>query len=819
MGKMLIVAEKPSVARDIASAMGGFSKTAGGWLDSDRLIITSGIGHLVESHAPEAEISGKDLATLPVIPARFALRPIERTKAQFTLVSKLMRRADVDCVVNACDAGREGELIFRLTYELAGCKKPMKRMWLQSMTTDAIREAWRTLRAGSEFDALADAARCRSEADWLIGINGSRGITRLRERQTQRYESMSAGRVQTPTLAMIVQREAVIRGFVPKDYWEVHAVFGVQAGRYVGKWFDAKAPTAGADEAEEAGNRLWKREQAEAIVARCRGVAPTSVKDESRATTSAPPKLFDLTSLQREANRRFRLSAKQTLDIAQALYEKHKATTYPRTDSTALPEDYLDKSKEVLGAFRSSRAYGEHAGRVLDSGWVRLERRIFDNTKISDHFAIIPTGSIPEGLSEDEAKIYDMVVRRFVAVFHPAAEYHVTQRTTVVAGEFFRSSGKVLVKPGWLLVYAHQAEKDDTPALCAVAPNELVRTERVDVKALQTKPPARFTEATLLTAMESAGKLVEGDELREAMKGHGLGTPATRAAIIEGLLADHDGQNRPKTPYIVREGKEQFLVPTDKGNGLISFLETNGLGMLASAALTGEWELALRRIEQGLSQRPAFMAEIAQETIRIIDAIRRKAQEMPVPVAQHLDAACPTCGAKVLANNRTFECVAGCGFKLWREIAQRELSNNEAAQLLRDGVLGPLDGFVSKKNKKFSAALRLQAGKVAFVFDEPAATGRGAASPELGVPCPVCSSALKVQGDKFRKVICANTGGCEFSLQLTVAGVPLSEQDARTLIQEGALPSRFGFMSRAGKKFSAGLRLTGLGKTEFVFGD
>lgn len=820
MGKMLIVAEKPSVAREIAEALGGFSKVEG-WLESPTAIVSSGIGHLVEIYSPEAATAGKDLGSLPVIPAKFELQPIAKTKAQFTLLSKLMKRADVDQVVNACDAGREGELIFRLIYELAGCRKPMKRMWLQSMTADSIRDAFRNMRPGAEFDPLSDAAKCRSEADWLVGINGSRGITRLRERQTQSYEMMTAGRVQTPTLAILVHRELEIKNFVPRDFWEVHGTFGAQAGTYVGKWFNPAAPKPAEDADEDTaavGNRFFDKAQADAIVAKCRGVAPSSVKDESTTTTSASPKLFDLTSLQREANKRFKFSAKKTLDIAQALYEKHKATSYPRTDSSALPEDYVEKAKEVLGTFGGT-PFGKHAERVLHNGWVKQEKRIFDNSKISDHFAIIPTGTRPSGLDDAEAKIYDMVVRRFIAAFHPAAEYNVTTRITVVAGESFKSSGKVLVKRGWLEVYGDQEGGDETPGLCPVAAGEAVRNVSVEAKAMQTKPPARFTEATLLSAMEGAGKLVDDDELRDAMKERGLGTPATRAATIEGLLLDKDGKGHPKEPYVVREGKAQHLVPTGKGMSLIQFLEANGIEMLTSPRMTGEWEQKLRQMEKGQYSRQAFMAEIAQMTTRIIDVIRQKAGSLPAVEVRTLGAACPKCGGEVLVNQRTFDCKAACGFKLWRDICQRTLTEGEAVQLLRDGEIKQLDDFISPKTKKkFSAGLKLNTAecKAEFVFEEraaPAGGGGGSsqAGPRLEVACPICGGVMRDQGRTYA----CDKG--DFKLWKEVAGRNLSAKEATRLIAEKSHPPLDGFTSSKGNRFSAGLRLKRDGKVEFVF--
>jgi DNA topoisomerase-3 len=819
MGKTLIVAEKLSVAREIAEALGGCSKVDG-WVESASIIVSSGIGHLVEIHSPEAATAGKDLASLPIIPPKFELQAIAKTKAQFSMLSKLMKRADVDLVVNACDAGREGELIFRLIYELAGCRKPVKRMWLRSMTQEAIRENFRNMRPGSEFDALGDAAKCRSEADWLIGINGSRGITRLHEQKTQSYVVMAAGRVQTPTLAILAHREWAIRTFIPKDYWEVHATFGAQAGSYVGKWVNPASPktvTEGDDDEEStSGSRFFNRAEADAIVARCKGVAPSSVTDVSKTTTSAPPKLFDLTSLQREANIHYKFSAKKTLDIAQALYERHKATSYPRTDASALPEDYVEKAKEVLKTFGGS-VYAPHADRVLQNDWVKPDKRIFNNAKISDHFAIIPTGTRPAGLDESEAKIFDMVVRRFIAVFHPAAEYHVTTRISVVSGEAFKSSGKVLVQQGWLEVYGPQQVNAKTPLLCRVTPGEPVRTVSVDAKGLKTQPPARFTEATLLSAMEGAGKLVDDEELRDAMKEKGLGTPATRATIIEGLLYNKDSQERAKEPYATREGEQCHLVPTAKGLGLIEFLETNGVEALTSPRMTGEWEHKLLQIEKGEISRQAFMADIAAMTTHIINVIRQKAASLPVATQKLLGVPCPKCSGDVVTGQRTFECKSGCGFKLWRDICQHILTETEAARLLHDGFLPPLDGFISPNTKRaFTAGLKLNTAewKAEFVFEDRVASSASTAAPSgalLQTPCPICGAAMRDQGRNFA----CDKG--DFTLRKEVAGRTLSMHEASRLIANKSHPPLSGFTSSKGRAFSAGLRLKRDGKVEFVF--
>lgn len=733
MGKLLIIAEKSSVAADIARALGGFARNDR-WLESPELVVSNAVGHLVEVFVPAAETSGRDLDTLPIIEP-FALRALAKTSDQFRLLKSLMARPDIHAVVNACDAGREGELIFRLICDLAACRKPTKRMWLQSMTPDAIREAYRQMRDSSEYDGLGSAARCRTEADWLVGINGSRGATRLRERQTAAAGSMNVGRVQTPTLMITVERENALRGFAPKDYWEVHGTFKVAAGTYVGKWIDRDAKERGSDDPPE---RLWERSRAEAIVAKCHSKQPSKVTEESKPSLAHPPQLYDLTSLQREANTKFGLSAKRTLDIAQALYERHKVTTYPRTDSRFLPEDYLQKAVSTLRDFAGS-PYEKHSQQVLDESWVKPNKKIFNDGKITDHFAIIPTGKKPEGLDASESKVYDLIAKRFIAAFFPAAEFTATTRITEVDGEHFKSSGRVLVFEGWKVVYGKTAdddEKDKEPALTVYAQGESVSTVRIDLKTLKTKPPVRFTEATLLGAMESAGKLVDDDELAQAMSERGLGTPATRAAIIEGLLASTDARGQPKEPYLTREGKQ--LVPTKKAFDLYEFLTTNGIEALTSPKMTGEWEFKLRLMEQGKFSRADFMAEIEALTRNILDIIKLQAGKVTLPVT---DVPCRSCGGMLSVGPRLLRCEAGCGFELWRAVAGRALTMAEVEQLLSTRTVGPLDGFLSKTKRPFSASLALNSeGKVEFTFDTTPITTDAAGNE---VHCPNCGGSMR----------------------------------------------------------------------------
>src|ERR1039458_998317 len=546
MGKALIIAEKPSVANDISKALGKFQKHQD-YFENDEFVISSAVGHLLTIVPPPGVEAAKGkwaFKNLPVIPPHFDLEPIEKNENRLKVLKKLIKRADVDALVNACDAGREGELIFRNIVRHAKAKQPIKRLWLQSMTPASIREGFAQLKSDESMQPLSDAATSRSEADWLVGINGTRAMTAFNSKLGGFFKT-TVGRVQTPTLAILVEREAKIRGFKPRDFWEVIGTFDAAAGNYTGRWFDEKFSRS--DDEQAKAERIWDAAKAEEIKAKCLG-KPGIVTEESKPSTSLSPLLYDLTSLQRDANSRFGFSAKNTLGLAQSLYERHKVLTYPRTDSRALPEDYIGTVKSAMKMLGET-GYRTFAETILKHDWVHPNKRIFNNAKVSDHFAIIPTTQAPQGLSEPEKKLYDMATKRFLAIFYPPAEFLETNRITRVEGEPFKSAGKVLVNPGWLAVYGKEAESDDTPTLTPVQPDEKVNTSGVEVKDNVTKPPPRHTEATLLSAMEGAGKLVEDDELREAMREKGLGTPATRAATIEGLIYED---------YIHRNG--QFVV-------------------------------------------------------------------------------------------------------------------------------------------------------------------------------------------------------------------------------------------------------------------
>ncbi len=810
MSKSLILAEKPSVAADIARALGGFTRH-GEYFESDRHVISSAVGHLLEIGMPEEEEvkRGKwTFAHLPAIPSRFELKPIEKNEARLKVLLKLIKRKDVTDLVNACDAGREGELIFRYIVQFAKTTKPIRRLWLQSMTAAAIRDGFAALRSDEVMRPLADAATCRSESDWLVGINGTRAMTAFNSRSGG-FQLTTVGRVQTPTLAIIVDREAKIRAFVPRDYWEVLGTFRAKAGEYAGRWFDEKWKKKDNDPDARA-ERLFDQARAEAIATACAG-KPGEVTEESKPSTQIAPLLYDLTSLQREANGRFGFSARTTLSLAQALYEKHKVLTYPRTDSRALPEDYQGTVKATMEVLGETNAYGTFARRVIKEKWVRPNKRIFDNAKVSDHFAIIPTLAAPKHLNEAEQKLYDMVVRRFLAVFFPAAEYLVTTRITRVAGEPFKSEGKVLIEPGWLAVYGKVSQEDE-PTLVAVEAGEQVATEKVDVVKLVTRPPPRFNEATLLSAMEGAGKQIEDEELREAMREKGLGTPATRAQIIEGLILER---------YIYRDGRE--LVPTAKAFSLMTLLSGLGIPELVSPELTAEWEYQLAEMEHGRLSRTQFMREIVKMTKNIVaQAKNYESDTIPGDFAT-LAAPCPKCGGEVHEKYKKFQCVSpSCDFGFWKILGGRQLEPAEAEALIRDREVGPLEGFRSRLGRAFAAKLRLT-DTLEVQFDFGQGDGEGDEAPDftgqdpLG-PCPKCSARVFETANAY---VCEKAVGadktCDFRSGRTILSRSVEREQMQKLLATGKTDLLQFVSARTKRPFSAFLVRQPDGKVGFEF--
>ena len=800
--KSLIIAEKPSVAADLARALGKVPKQ-GDHFENDEYVISSAVGHLVELEMPE-DIDKKlygfwRLETLPIIPKQFGLKPIEESKDRFGQLKKLLARKDISEVINACDAGREGELIFTYIYQLAKCKLPVKRAWMQTMTNSGIIEAFKHLRDGARMAPLAEAARCRSESDWLIGINGTRALTK-RMFGSRAGNVASVGRVQTPTLAIIFGRELEIRSFQPRSYWRVTAVFQVKRGSYEGVYQRPNFKKADGDEHDRA-DRIWDQALAEAVVAACQGHPPARVAENKKSSSQTAPRLYDLTTLQREANNRFGLSARRTLQIAQALYERHKMITYPRTDSRALPEDYIPTVCETLANLPGSLA--PHAQTVLHAGWVRPNKRIFNNAQVSDHFAIIPTTYEAKHLDDMEAKVFDMIARRFVATFFPAAEFDITTRTSSVAGHDFKTEGKVLTFPGWLTVYGRATVDEDSPdstALPALDPADgqppMARTISTELHGEATKPPPRYTEATLLSAMEGAGKLVDDEDLAEAMKERGLGTPAPRADTIAGLV---------NQKYIERQQRE--LVPTAKAESLLQFLAAVKAEGLTKPDMTGEWEYKLRQIEHGKFSREKFMKEIVAETRGIIERV--KGFEEDDSVARVTDILSPTDGLPLRETLRGYKSQDG-EFMVYKIISNRKIEEAEVRELVTKGVVGPLDGFVSAKTRnRFAASLRL-------VKDEE--TGKWKAALDFGDKVdldtltpfwtdPRTGAELCEAGNNFVLREHAGDGWKQtFRVGRIMCQKPLAREQAVQLIEQGKTELIQGFISRKGRPFDAFLK-------------
>ena len=697
----LIVAEKPSVGRDIASALGRHRREKGS-LVGQGWTVTWALGHLAELAPPDAygeEYKKWRLESLPILPGRFKVRVNHKTRDQFSVVKGLMRSPSVTEVVNACDAGREGELIFAYLYGLSGCRKPVLRLWISSLTHEAIGEGFGALRQGTAMKPLEDAARSRGEADWIVGMNATRAYS---VRFGGRGNVLSVGRVQTPTLKLLVDREREIQDFVPEKFWTVHARFSRDGSTYDGVWFKKKE------------NRLSERESADRIAEKVRGGTGTVRKAQKKTAAEKPPLLYDLTELQRNANARFGFTAERTLRAAQALYEERKLITYPRTSSRYLSGDLVGGLKKRIEAAGALPDLAPFAERLLGDRKLPISKRIVDDSKVTDHHAIVPTNKKSSGgLSPDESKVYDLVARRFVAVFFPAARFENTTVVTEVRKETFLSRGRVVLEAGWRALYPNGVggrKEKEPPVLPPIEVGQEWDVAKVGVKEGETKPPPRYSESALLGAMETAGKLVEDEELRQQMKDSGLGTPATRAATIERLI---------KVGYIEREKK--ILVPTEKGRSLIGLL---GESPLSSPELTARWEERLAKMEKGAESRPDFMADINGFTTELVQEVRgMEGEKLAAPSRSREPlGACPKCGAPVVETKKAYGCSAwkksGCDFAIWKQVSGKRLSVSQAKQLLTRGRTAQMKGFKSKAGKPYAAALKLDGEhKVRLDFD------------------------------------------------------------------------------------------------------
>ncbi len=806
MGKTLIIAEKPSVAGDITKALPGTFKRTKTHYESKDYIVSYAIGHLVSIGFPEVidpKYQKWNLGNLPILPEQFPLTVLPNTKSQFNALSKLIRRRDVDVIVNGCDAGREGELIFKYILKHAHTRsvdgKTILRLWLQSMTMDAIRDGLAHLRDDSEMRTLEDAALCRSEADWLIGINATRALTSYNSRHGG-FRKTPCGRVQTPTLSLLVKREAERRAFVPTDYWELHASFSCETVEYEGVWIDTgfkKDP----EKPHGRKNRLWDEKQAATIAAKCTG-KDAQVEETSKKSSQGPPTLYDLTLLQREANSRFGFSAKNTLSIAQALYERHKVLTYPRTDSRCLPEDYLPTVKEVTSK-QQQWQFGKFAGQALEKGYLKMNKRIFNNKKITDHFAIVPTTTLPGNLSEPELKIYQMIVQRFLAVFFPAAVFHKTKRLSVVEQETFLTEGKILIEAGWKAIYGAKAGAGDAKTLEALPEGKPVLCKEIEQQSHATRPPPRFSEATLLSAMEHSGKLVDDEELAQAMKERGLGTPATRAAIIEKLLGEK---------YIVREAKE--LIPTGKAFELIALLEAREIDVLASPELTGEWEYKLSLILKGTMTRKQFMEEIRNKTAEIVEKVKKGdgSKRIEAPFS-------PVDERKFFETATAYESEDNA-LMIRKVLGGRLMETSEIVSLIRGETVGPYTDFRSKKGKPFTASVRIKDSKVDFQFagstddldieaikkQEPVGVSPVDQTSVFETPMAYMSASA-LDGDK-------NKG---LRLSKIILEREISLEQMTLMLDKGKSELITGFMSKKKRPFDAYLLLDKKGKLTFEF--
>jgi DNA topoisomerase-3 len=875
VAKALILTEKPSVARDIAEAIGGFTEHEGYW-ESDAYLLTFAVGHLFELLEPE-ELDPKykrwTLDVLPILPEQFQLKKKKGQSDRVRVIEKLAQRKDVDRIVNACDAGREGELIFREVISYLGVEKPVERLWLQSMTTDAIRDGFSRLRPGRELEGLGQAAECRARADWLIGMNATRALTkRLKSRRETR--AWSAGRVQTPTLALLVERELEVLAHVPVAYWRVVASFGHAGSSYTGTWFDPSFAEGENDDRRD--DRIFDEARALAIVAAAGGRPGAASETRKPSKESAPP-LFDLTSLQREGNRRFGWSARRVLGAAQRCYEAHKALTYPRTDSRCLPSDYRATVNEVLRKVSGARGddladYARAARHLLDAG-LENQGRVFDDAGVSDHFAIIPTGVLPRAdMRGDDRRLYDLVMRRFLGAFHPPAVWERVERTTEVAGERFRTRARALMEPGWRAVLADGEEEDAAPLAPLVpganeAEGVAVRTEDVHAEAEETKPPARITEARLLSLMENAGRNIEDEDLARVMHDKGLGTPATRAEVIENLIAKD---------YVLRVGK--VLRPTTKGIRLIDTLRRIHVDRLASAELTGEIEQHLGQVEIGGRTAADFMGEMAEYASEIVE--RAKGFEYEQLYANEAPLGnCPACGRPVREYAWFYRCEPkpgserpprvkkgkkgepveeavpsdDCPLRIWKDTSGRYLDRHSVATLLRDGKTGVLEGFVARGGRSYKGHLEIDHDEWRVrVFSEGWSEESASETPEyevnpspLGV-CPqssdcevvetptqfACTTRLQIEEQQaaFREARrLAREKGTPpppkpeqpdhpgLVLPRTVCKREITRDEALVYLRDGKTELLTDFTSRFGRPFSAQLVLKVSGRHGFEF--
>lgn len=847
MSKGLIITEKPSVARDIANALGGFSPNGDEYFENSDYVVSWAVGHLVEFVPPE-EMDPKYkrwvLEDLPIIPSEFEYAPKQGQSERLKVLKKLYGRDDVSKVINACDAGREGELIFRELiwyfhkFKNAPKARPMERLWLSSMTRDAIRDGFNNLQDGRLFDGLSDAAVCRSEADWLIGINATRALTRRMKTRTEKT-AWSAGRVQTPTLALLVDRELENLAHRPTPFWRLLAEFDAGDHKYQGTWFDSKF-VADPDRPDK-DDWITSQEAVDKIASAIEGKSGTASETRKLARESART-LFDLTTLQREANSKFGFSARRTLQAAQRLYESHKVLTYPRTDSKCLPNDYREHVDNAIAEFAQGGDYKAFANSIRRNG-LRNADKVFDDSKVSDHFAIIPTGGkAPKNLEGDDQRIYDLVVKRFLAAFYPPAEWIRVERETVVEGHHFRTRSRYLENPGWYEVYGKEAAEEEAvlPPLASTkalmksgkeaeeleSKGQAVRTHSTESQTDETRPPARYTEARLLSLMENAGRQIDDEEINFFMRGKGLGTPATRADIIENLVAKQ---------YARRA--ERSIRATPKGILLIDLLRRMHADRLASPVLTGEMEMRLQEVEQGKRTRAAYTKEVVDYTIEIVEKAKSfqyddlYADDEPLGV-------CPTAPHLKVVERSRFYCSednqgksdVGVGFIIWKERNGRYLDRPTVKELLENGQTALLDGFLSAQGQGYKGILKLDdKGEVQLVSEDGSLVGSGLVAEITAeslplTACPFGKDRQIFETESTYQCQCDDSCKEAFPKIKKVAVLPkvvckreMSPEEAKQFFDGGRTEEFDDFISRYGRPFKAKLVLKDSGKHGFEF--
>jgi len=814
--KEFVVTEKPSVARDIVAALGGKKafKTEEGYFEGDRYVVSWAVGHLLEFLAPdEIDPAYKRwrLTDLPILPETFVQKPKTGQKARLSQLKKILSRKDVAAVINGCDAGREGELIFREILRYAGKDKPVRRLWLQSMTPEAIREGFDSLQPGSQFEGLGSAAECRAESDWLIGINATRALTKRLQTRKERG-AWSVGRVQTPTLALLVDRELEILSHQSRPYWRVKAVFRAPDHTYEAWWFDEEKKKREEGEDGEESRQDWIMDEnlARQIVERVQGRTGTA-REQRKTSRENAPAPFDLTTLQREAHRRFGYSARRTLDAAQRLYERYKLITYPRTDSRCLPRDYEPRVGKTLESLAGVEEYAAPARRLLDRGLLN-RKRVFNDAGVTDHFAIMPTGLLPRKLPQEDQRVYDLVVRRFLAAFFPEAVWENLERITRVESDSFRTRKRMLRDPGWREAYEQKSEGDELlPPL--QAEESRVQLEEAAIVEEEAKPKPRISEAGLLRLMENAGKQIEDDELAELMRDKGLGTPATRAEIIENLISKG---------YVRRVGKS--LAATAKAIRLLDVLKRIRVERLSSAELTGELEQHLRQVERGERTREEFNTEIRGYTREIVGKAKDFNFETLYAEAPPLGL-CPLCRERQVREEGFFyQCegagVESCSFRIWKEKQGRYLDRHTVETLLREGETPPVAGFFTRDGRAYSARLSLDgAGQVQVL---PAKGQENVAhlltqdDTPLG-PCPLCGEGQVLTAPEGYVCSRAQEAGCAFRFPARLCQRPMSAGEARAYLNEGRTEVLDGFISKRGRPFRAALVRGEAGKIQWEF--